>query len=239
MGIPIAVGLVGHLECSTLQLLVQEGLIINLGSVAALEPMKSTPVYAASKFGIRGWSLSCYEVILACKAIARHLLPDCKTHMRFLLIKSTQGHAILYDRVAFTLMYWVYGCRRIHKHTVRQLYRSSCPDLTACSTFLRVLCRTAMTSPNLSHASYAKQCIDEVIRHQAMACHVQALRQHNVKVVCIHPAAVNTPMTEGMFVPERCLQPSDIAEAAMLAVRTSPACVPQEITLRLTLSAVK
>ncbi|KAL3138522.1 hypothetical protein ABBQ32_006307 [Trebouxia sp. C0010 RCD-2024] len=105
----------------------KEGLIINLGSVAALEPMKSTPVYAASKWGIRGWSLSCYE----------------------------------------------------------------------------------------------------------------ALRQHNVKVVCIHPAAVNTPMTEGMFVPERCLQPSDIAEAAMLAVRTSSACVPSEITLRLTLSAVK
>ena len=46
-------------------------------------------------------------------------------------------------------------------------------------------------------------------------------------------------MTEGMFVAERCLQPSDIAEAAMLAVRTSSACVPQEITLRLTLSAAK
>ena len=45
-------------------LLTQEGLIINLGSVAALEPMKSTPVYAASKWGLRGWSLSCYEVIL-------------------------------------------------------------------------------------------------------------------------------------------------------------------------------
>lgn len=24
--------------------------------------MKSTPVYAASKWGLRGWSLSCYEV---------------------------------------------------------------------------------------------------------------------------------------------------------------------------------
>ena len=41
---------------------MQEGLIINLGSVAGLEPMKATPVYAASKWGIRGWSLSCYEV---------------------------------------------------------------------------------------------------------------------------------------------------------------------------------
>lgn len=52
-------------------------------------------------------------------------------------------------------------------------------------------------------------------------------------------AAVNTPMTEGMFIPERCLQPADIAEAAMLALRTSSACVPSEITLRLTLPAAK
>lgn len=50
------------MECSVVSLLLQEGLIINLGSVAALEPMKSTPVYAASKWGLRGWSLSCYEV---------------------------------------------------------------------------------------------------------------------------------------------------------------------------------
>lgn len=52
-------------------------------------------------------------------------------------------------------------------------------------------------------------------------------------------AAVHTPMTEGKFIPERCLQPTDIAEAAMLALRTSSACVPSEITLRLTLSAAK
>ena len=61
----------------------------------------------------------------------------------------------------------------------------------------------------------------------------------NLKVCCIHAAAVNTPMTEGMFIKERCLQPTDIAEAAMLALRTSSSCVPSEITLRLTLSAVK
>jgi hypothetical protein len=42
-----------------------------------------------------------------------------------------------------------------------------------------------------------------------------------------------------MFIPERCLQPADIAEAAMLALRTSSACVPSEITLRLTLPAAK
>ena len=66
---------------------------------------------------------------------------------------------------------------------------------------------------------------------------LQALRQENVKVVAIHPAGVATAMTEGRFNHDRTLQSSDIAEAAMLAVRTSPSCVPQEITLRLGLSA--
>lgn len=103
----------------------KDGLIINIGSIAGLEPMKSTPVYAASKWGLRGWSLSCYE----------------------------------------------------------------------------------------------------------------ALRQDNVKVVAIHPAGVATQMTEGRFRHDRCIQTTDIAEAAMLAVRTSSSCVPQEITLRLTLPA--
>lgn len=54
---------------SMYSVLLQEGLIINLGSVAALEPMKSTPVYAASKWGLRGWSLSCYEVRLQLQAL--------------------------------------------------------------------------------------------------------------------------------------------------------------------------
>ena len=55
---------VGHVKNVNCSLLLQEGFFINLGSVAAVEPMKSTPVYAASKWGLRGWSLSCYEVIL-------------------------------------------------------------------------------------------------------------------------------------------------------------------------------
>lgn len=50
-------------------------------------------------------------------------------------------------------------------------------------------------------------------------------------------AGVATEMTEGRFNHDRCLQTADVAEAVMLAVRTSSSCVPQEITLRLTLSA--
>ena len=69
--------------------------------------------------------------------------------------------------------------------------------------------------------------------------HPYELHMSPAQQLLLPAAAVRTPMTEGMFIPERCLQPSDIAEAAMLALRTSPACVPAEITLRLTLSAVK
>lgn len=72
-----------------MELLLQEGLIINLGSVAALEPMKSTPVYAASKWGIRGWSLSCYEVTLS-HTNAKHLLPSSKIVFASHLIGSCQ-----------------------------------------------------------------------------------------------------------------------------------------------------
>jgi NADP-dependent 3-hydroxy acid dehydrogenase YdfG len=47
-------------------------------------------------------------------------------------------------------------------------------------------------------------------------------------------------MTAGVQVNDRdlILQPEDIAEAVMLAVNTSPACCPEEITLRLTRNAM-
>lgn len=100
------------------------GIIVNLGSVAAIEGMNGFGVYAASKHGLRGWSLSCY----------------------------------------------------------------------------------------------------------------QQLREYGIKVVLINPAFVNTDMTAGVTVNDRrlLLQPEDISEAVMLAVNSSPACCPEEITLRLT-----
>ncbi|EDQ89560.1 uncharacterized protein MONBRDRAFT_8107 [Monosiga brevicollis MX1] len=39
------------------------GCIINIGSVAAVEPMQSSGAYAASKHALRGWSLSCYQAL--------------------------------------------------------------------------------------------------------------------------------------------------------------------------------
>jgi short-subunit dehydrogenase len=39
----------------------ERGTIVNIGSIAAIEPMKTHGVYAASKHALRGWSLSTYE----------------------------------------------------------------------------------------------------------------------------------------------------------------------------------
>eukprot|EP01061_Rhynchopus_euleeides_P008857 TRINITY_DN1800_c0_g1_i2.p1 TRINITY_DN1800_c0_g1~~TRINITY_DN1800_c0_g1_i2.p1 ORF type:complete len:238 (+),score=101.39 TRINITY_DN1800_c0_g1_i2:49-762(+) len=66
-----------------------------------------------------------------------------------------------------------------------------------------------------------------------------SLRHHNVKVMAINPGMVSTEMV-GQFVPEdflreRMIQPSDLADVAMLPFTLSAGCVPEEITLRLAL----
>jgi 3-oxoacyl-[acyl-carrier protein] reductase len=73
------------------------------------------------------------------------------------------------------------------------------------------------------------------LRGWSLSCY-QKLRRAGIKVVLLNPAFVDTKMTEGVEGADRrrMLRPDDVAEAAMLAVRTSPACCPEEITLRLT-----
>lgn len=41
----------------------RDGLLVNICSVAGLEAMGHMPIYAASKFGLRGWSKSCFEAL--------------------------------------------------------------------------------------------------------------------------------------------------------------------------------
>lgn len=64
----------------------------------------------------------------------------------------------------------------------------------------------------------------------------ERLREHGIKVVLVNPAYVNTPMVAGApgVRLDRLLSPEDVASAIMLAVTTSAACCPSEITLRLT-----
>jgi len=73
------------------------------------------------------------------------------------------------------------------------------------------------------------------LRGWSLSCY-EKLRNAGVKVTLINPAFVDTEMTAGVEGADRSrmLAPADIAEAAMLAIRSSPACCPQEVTLRLT-----
>jgi short-subunit dehydrogenase len=73
------------------------------------------------------------------------------------------------------------------------------------------------------------------LRGWSLSCY-QALRGYGIKVVLINPGFVATDMTAGVEGADRSrmLSPGDVAEAAMLAVRTRPACCPEEITLRVT-----
>jgi len=73
------------------------------------------------------------------------------------------------------------------------------------------------------------------IRGWSLSCSLK-LRDAGIKVVLLNPAYVDTAMTEGVRGADRSrmLRPEDVAEAALLALRTSAACCPQEITLRLT-----
>ena len=72
----------------------------------------------------------------------------------------------------------------------------------------------------------------------------EQLRHKNIKVLLINPAFVNTDMARSVtnrpdVLYERMLRPDDVAACVLLAVRTSSACVPLEVTLRLTRSAYK
>lgn len=66
------------------------------------------------------------------------------------------------------------------------------------------------------------------------------LRHENIKVVLINPAFVNTPLVNEKpnVIPDRMIQPEDVAEVCLLPFKMSPSCVPAEVTLRLTLSAM-
>jgi short-subunit dehydrogenase len=98
-----------------------------------------------------------------------------------------------------------------------ELHEAAGPDLAA-----RHLCRAAACSA-AKHAltAWSKACCE-------------ALRCHNIKVVLICPSIVNTTLVNHSsdFIPEKMIQPEDVAEAAMFAVRCSPSCVPEVIVLR-------
>eukprot|EP01066_Platyproteum_vivax_P018640 Platyproteum_vivax@DN7580_c0_g1_i3.p1 len=64
----------------------------------------------------------------------------------------------------------------------------------------------------------------------------EEFRKHNVKVMLINPSFVKTEMVVGIEGNrDRMMEPSDIAEVALTPFRTSVACCPVELVLRLQL----
>ncbi|CAD7699351.1 unnamed protein product [Ostreobium quekettii] len=84
------------------------------------------------------------------------------------------------------------------------------------------------------HWSTAAYCAAKFgLRGWSLSCH-DTLRRSNVKVVCINPGFVDTSLPGGMpgTVPEEMIRAEDIAEACLLALKTSSKCVQTDITLR-------
>ncbi|KAK9824641.1 hypothetical protein WJX72_011991 [[Myrmecia] bisecta] len=83
--------------------------------------------------------------------------------------------------------------------------------------------------PDASNPVYV--ATKHALRGWSRSCYA-AFRKDNIKVAHINPGMVETGMTEGRGDAEKMIKPSDIAEAALLAVRTSAHAVPTEITIR-------
>lgn len=93
---------------NTMHVYAQAGLIINIGSIAGEMAMGPQSVYAATKWGLRGWSLSCYEVNTSHRLYhngAAHIseqAPLLDLHVRFHVVKD-----------------FVFPCRRCARATSR------------------------------------------------------------------------------------------------------------------------
>ncbi|EIE18472.1 oxidoreductase [Coccomyxa subellipsoidea C-169] len=64
----------------------------------------------------------------------------------------------------------------------------------------------------------------------------RALKSDNIKVLTVNPAQTSTPMTwsrpDAEYLPEKMIQPSEIAEAIIMTFRLNPNAFIEEITLQ-------
>jgi short-subunit dehydrogenase len=65
---------------------------------------------------------------------------------------------------------------------------------------------------------------------------VQALKSENIKVLTVNPAQTSTPMTwsrpDAEYIPDKMIQPSEIADAILLTFKMNPNAFVEEITLQ-------
>lgn len=73
------------------------GTIVNIGSIAAVEPMTSSCAYAATKYAMRGWSLSCYQVRARCVRMQHIVYVYVHCHV-WRAMRANPSHVVGYRR---------------------------------------------------------------------------------------------------------------------------------------------
>lgn len=115
--------------------------------------------------------------------------------------------------------------------------------LTYLSIYLIARLDLSSTSVSVVVIHMMSVCGDLIATRRSESIYT-GLRHKNIKVMLVNPAFVNTPLvSESAFADKidfgKVITPEDVAEVCLLPFRLSKACVPSEVTLRLTLSAFK
>eukprot|EP00208_Stichococcus_sp_RCC1054_P004041 CAMPEP_0206149188 /NCGR_PEP_ID=MMETSP1473-20131121/37650_1 /ASSEMBLY_ACC=CAM_ASM_001109 /TAXON_ID=1461547 /ORGANISM="Stichococcus sp, Strain RCC1054" /LENGTH=242 /DNA_ID=CAMNT_0053546639 /DNA_START=569 /DNA_END=1297 /DNA_ORIENTATION=- len=66
----------------------KQGTILFLGSVAGIEPMQTACTYASTKWGVRGWALSCYQ------SLRQHGIKVSIVHPGMVATSMTSGYGM-------------------------------------------------------------------------------------------------------------------------------------------------
>ncbi|KAK9806568.1 hypothetical protein WJX73_002633 [Symbiochloris irregularis] len=115
-----------------------------------------------------------------------------------------------------------------------RLTRALCPAMReAGQGWVINICSAAGLVPSPTNGAYCSSKWG--LRGWSLTCH-EALKEHGIRVVTIHPGAVRTEMTMNRPdmdpIPKMEIQPEDIAEAALLPFRCSQNALPVEIMMQ-------
>lgn len=198
------------------------GLVVTVGSLAGTFAAAGSAPYAASKWGVRGWVLGCYEVRGALLHAAVRVL---HVRLRFgvlllgaddRLLRPRTGHPCPTRPPLRRLAGAAPARRALHGHRAGLCGHRHGPAQVGCwrcnngpPQVARFATRAAV--PELPASS-----------HGVPACNA-----------CSDPSCIGTSRED--LIAERMIQPSDIAEAALLPLRLSPDAVPLEVVMKVRL----
>eukprot|EP00919_Chromeraceae_sp_WS-2016_P012225 GHVR01028599.1.p2 GENE.GHVR01028599.1~~GHVR01028599.1.p2 ORF type:complete len:169 (-),score=32.87 GHVR01028599.1:75-581(-) len=124
----------------------------------------------------------------------------------------------------------------VNVHAPMQLMRLLCPlmETRGGGAVINVGSIAGVESMQGMAASYAAS------KHALRGWHISSytsLRHKNIKCCLINPGFVNTSLIDPLITSnmnrDRMIQPKDLAEYVEWILKSSPGCVPEEITIRL------